>query len=49
MSICSLPEPTKLKWNVDEMTNAALDEALAEINRPVLSFKKGDLFNTTQI
>ncbi|KAH9280349.1 Choline O-acetyltransferase [Echinococcus granulosus] len=32
-SICALPEPTKLKWNVDETTNAAIDEALAEVDR----------------
>ncbi|VDM30497.1 unnamed protein product [Hydatigera taeniaeformis] len=32
-SICSLPEPTKLKWNVDETTNAAINEALAEVDR----------------
>ncbi|KAM7541682.1 hypothetical protein Aperf_G00000006917 [Anoplocephala perfoliata] len=32
-SICSLPEPTKLRWNVDATTQEAINEALAEIER----------------
>ncbi|KAM3176146.1 hypothetical protein ACTXT7_007100 [Hymenolepis weldensis] len=34
-SICSLPEPTKLRWNVDDNTQTAINEALSEIDRLV--------------
>uniref|UniRef100_A0A5K3EUB8 Choline O-acetyltransferase n=1 Tax=Mesocestoides corti TaxID=53468 RepID=A0A5K3EUB8_MESCO len=32
-SICSLPEPVKLKWNIDETIRDAITEALKEIDR----------------